>query len=120
MTGHTLAWASQPDGSDYTAGYDLLALLWDSRRAEQAIAQLRDAPVTSHAAADIAQAAGFTPLPLHDPGVLRELRKLASGRPRHPILCIRAADGIVIADGHHRLSLAYQLAPFAPVPVKLA
>jgi hypothetical protein len=48
--------------------------------------------------------------------VLRELKKVLSGRKLSPIL-VAEAD---IADGYHRLSLAYNLDPYGDVPLKLA
>ena len=54
-------------------------------------------------------------MPLSDPGVLKDLKKILSGQKLSPIL-VAEAD---IADGYHRLSLAYALDPYATVPLKL-
>lgn len=120
MSRFAIAWADEPDGKHYTAAYDWLSLLWDSERAEQAIERLRNVPVIELPAANVCQTAGFDPLPLHDPGVLRELRRACTGRPRGPLLCVHTSSGVVIADGHHRLSASYGLDPFASVRLKLA
>jgi hypothetical protein len=64
---------------------------------------------------DILRATGRVPLPLSDPGVLKDLKKVLSGEKLSPIL-VAEAD---IADGYHRLSLAYALDPYADVPLKL-
>jgi hypothetical protein len=61
------------------------------------------------------RATGREPLPLSDPGVVNELKKVLSGERLSPIL-VAEAD---IADGYHRLSLAYALDPYADVPLKL-
>lgn len=55
------------------------------------------------------------PLPLSDPGVLNDLKKVLGGENLSPIL-VAEAD---IADGYHRVSLVYALDPFADVPLKL-
>jgi hypothetical protein len=65
---------------------------------------------------DILRATGRVPLPLSDPGVLKDLKKVLSGAKLSPIL---VADRD-IADGYHRLSLAYALDPYADIPLKLA
>ena len=48
---------------------------------------------------------------LSDPGVLKDLKKVLSGEKLSPIL---VAEGD-IADGYHRLSLAYALDPYDTV-----
>jgi hypothetical protein len=47
--------------------------------------------------------------------VLKDLKKVLGGQKLSPIL-VAEAD---IADGYHRLSLAYALDPYATVPLKL-
>jgi hypothetical protein len=54
-------------------------------------------------------------LPLNDPGVLNDLKKVLSGEKLSPIL---VAEGD-IADGYHRVSLAYAVDPFADIPLKI-
>ena len=120
MSEYAVPWADEPSNKDYLAAYDLLGLLWGSRRAEESVALLRAAPVIDLPAANVCWAAGFDPLPLHDPGVRHEIARLAAGRPRRPVLLARFDGGVVIADGHHRLALSYQRDPFAPVRCKLA
>ena len=61
-------------------------------------------------------ATGRVPLPLSDPGVLKDLKKVLAGEKLSPVLL---AEGD-IADGYHRVSLAYALDPYAEVPLKLA
>ena len=56
-----------------------------------------------------------SPLPLSDPGVLNDLKKVLAGKKLSPVL---VAEGD-IADGYHRVSLAYALDPYMDVPLKL-
>ena len=53
--------------------------------------------------------------PLSDPGVLNDLKKVLAGKKLSPVL---VAEGD-IADGYHRVSLAYALDPYTDVPLKL-
>jgi hypothetical protein len=47
--------------------------------------------------------------------VLKDLKKVLAGEELSPVL---VAEGD-IADGYHRVSLAYALDPYAVVPLKL-
>jgi hypothetical protein len=77
--------------------------------------ELRKLPVITRRANDILRATGRAPLALNDPGVLKDLKKVLSGEELSPVL---VAQGD-IADGYHRISLAYALDPYATVPLKL-
>jgi hypothetical protein len=110
-----LHWKKDVDPADYDAASSYLSIRFGESRAAQVAAELRKLPVISRRANDIVRATGRLPLPLSDPGVLRELKKVLSGRKLSPIL-VAEAD---IADGYHRLSLAYNLDPYGDVPLKL-
>lgn len=110
-----LRWKKDVDTRDYAAASSYLSIRFGPRRAEQVAAELRDRPVITRRANDILRATGRSPLPLSDPGVLKDLKKVLRGKKLSPIL-VAEAD---VADGYHRLSLAYALDPFAQVPLKL-
>ena len=82
--------------------------------------RLKDAKLTERRANDILRASGREPLPLNDPGVLKDLVKVASGGNLSPVLIVSFDDGAEIADGYHRVSLTYALDPFAAVPLRIA
>lgn len=123
--GFTLPWADEVDPNDYQHAFDYLSLHWLPERAKQAIAALDQAEIVHYLPGDILRAAvspagGQTdPLPLHDPGVRRELVRAINQGNIGPILCVNLTEGIVIADGRHRASLAYQLAPARKMPLCL-
>jgi hypothetical protein len=73
------------------------------RAARHVEEELRKLPVITRRANDILRATGRVHLPLSDPGVLKDLKKVLAGEKLSPIL---VAEGDV-ADGYHRLSLAY-------------
>jgi hypothetical protein len=110
-----LRWEKDVAEHDYAAASSYLSIRFGERRAEQVAAGLRKLPVISRRANDILRATGRDPLPLSDPGVLKDLKKVLAGDKLSPIL---VAEGD-IADGYHRLSLAYALDPYATVPLKL-
>src|SRR6202012_2862431 len=113
--GEYLRRKKEVDPHDYDAASSYLSIRLGAVRAGKVAAELRNLPVISRRANDVLRATGRTPLPLTDPGVLRELKKVLSGEKLSPVL-IAEAD---VADGYHRLSLAYALDPYAVVPLKL-
>lgn len=110
-----LKWKKDVDQHDYAAASSYLSIRFGAARAEEITAELKKLPVISRRANDILRATGRAPLPLSDPGVLRDLKKVLAGEKLSPIL-VAEAD---IADGYHRISLAYALDPYAVVPLKL-
>jgi hypothetical protein len=110
-----LRWKKDVAEHDYAAASSYLSIRFGEGRAEKIAAELRKLPVITRRANDILRATGRAPLPLSDPGVLKDLQKVLSGEKLSPILLAQAD----IADGYHRLSLAYALDPYADVPLKL-
>ena len=111
-----LRWKKDVDQHDYAAASLYLSIRFGERRAQEVVKELVKLPVITRRANDILRATGRDPLPLSDPGVLRDLQKVLSGEKLSPVL-LAEAD---IADGYHRVSLAYALDPYADVPLKLA
>jgi hypothetical protein len=110
-----LRWKKDVDQHDYAAASSYLSIRFGESQAEKVAAELRKLPVITRRANDILRATGRVPLPLSDPGVMKDLKKVLSGEKLSPIL-VAEAD---VADGYHRLSLAYALDPYAVVPLKL-
>jgi hypothetical protein len=110
-----LQWKKDVEQHDYAAASSYLSIRFGESRAERVAGELRKLPVITRRANDILRATGRAPLPLSDPGVLKDLKKVLSGEKLSPIL---VAQGDV-ADGYHRLSLAYALDPYATVPLKI-
>jgi hypothetical protein len=110
-----LRWKKDVEQHDYAAASSYLSIRFGESHAEKVAAELRKLPVITRRANDILRATGRSPLPLSDPGVLKDLKKVLSGEKLSPIL---VAEGD-IADGYHRLSLAYALDPYDTVPLKL-
>ena len=85
----------------------------------EAVARMKKAKLTSRRANDILRATGLPALPLTDPGVKRDLLKLLNGEKLSPVLVFDRQPGADIADGYHRVSLAYNIDPFMSVPLRL-
>jgi hypothetical protein len=108
-------WKKDVADHDYAAASSYLSIRFGESRAREVSANLLKLPVVRRRANDILRATRRDPLPLSDPGVVREMQKVLSGEKLSPVL---VAEGD-IADGYHRVSLAYALDPYADVPVKL-
>jgi len=108
-------WKKDVAHHDYAAASSYLSIRFGKERAEMIATELQKLPVITRRANDIMRATGRDALPLSDPGVLKDLKKVLRGEKLSPIL---VAEGD-IADGYHRLSLAYALDPYADVPLKL-
>jgi hypothetical protein len=123
--GVKLPWADQVDPEDFQHAFDYLSLHWLPDRAREAVTALSEAKLQRYLPGDILRTAispagmATDPLPLEDPGVRRELIYALQRGKIAPILCVNLTEGIVIADGRHRTSLAYRLAPFRKMPVAL-
>jgi len=110
-----LRWKKDVAEHDYTAAASYLSIRFGQDHADQVAAKLRKLSVTTRRANDILRATGREPLSLNDPGVINDLKKVLAGDKLSPVL---VAEGD-IADGYHRVSLAYALDPYADIPLKM-
>ncbi len=110
-----LRWRKDVADHDYAAASSYLSIRFGESRAREVSERLQKLPVITRRANDILRATRRDPMPLSDPGVLKDLKKVLAGEKLSPVL---VAEGD-IADGYHRISLAYALDPYADVPLKL-
>jgi hypothetical protein len=115
-----IKWLDHVADHDYAAAEAYLSLKLDKAAVAKSIARLRKAPIAQRRANDILRAAGATPAPLDDPGVMKDLIKVIEGKRLSPVLVISGPNGADIADGFHRVSLAYRIDPYEELPLKLA
>jgi hypothetical protein len=113
-------WLDDVAKHDFAAAEAYLSLRLDPDQVDDAVKDLRSAKVTVRRANDILRACSRDPLPLDDPGVMRDLIKVISGDKLSPVLVVTLPQGADIADGYHRVSLAYRLNPFGDVPLRIA
>ena len=115
-----IKWASEVAEQDYAAARAYLSLKLGDDAVDKAVTRLRESKLITRRANDILRASGLTAAALADPGVIKDLIKVIEGKQLSPILVLRGKKGAEIADGFHRVSLVYQLDPYADVPLKLA
>jgi hypothetical protein len=119
MSKSPIAWLKDVADHDYEAAFNYLSLKFDEKRAGEIVGRMKKADVMSRRANDILRATGLAALPLTDPGVQRDLLKLLNGDKLSPVLVFDQKPGADIADGYHRVSLAYSIDPFMMVPLRL-
>jgi hypothetical protein len=119
MSKSPITWLDDVADHDYDAAYNYLTLKFDDARASEMVERLKKAKLTARRANDILRASGLPALPLTDPGVQRDLLKLLGGDKLSPVLVCDQKPGAEIADGYHRVSLAYNIDPFMSVPLRL-
>jgi hypothetical protein len=115
-----IRWKKDVVAHDFDAAEAFLSIRLNPKRAKELVKRLKDAPLTTRRANDILRASRLQPLPLNDPGVLRDLVHVVAGEKLSPVLVVSLDDGAEIADGYHRVSLTYALDPFGVVPVRIA
>ena len=115
-----IEWRDDVAEHDYAAAAAYLSIKLDQPHVAKLIRRLRKAPLTTRRANDILRAAGLTPAPLDDPGVMKDLIKVIGRTRLSPVLVINDETGADIADGYHRVSLVYRVDPYGDVPLKLA
>lgn len=114
-----LHWLDDVAPHDFDAASAYLSLKFDEKQAAAAVGRLRKSVVTRRRANDILHTCSLVPLSLDDPGVRRDLLNAVSGKRLSPVLVVSTGDGGDIADGYHRVSLAYHLDPFGDVPLRI-
>jgi hypothetical protein len=119
MSKSPIAWLKDVAEHDYDAAYNYLSLKFDENRAGEIVDRMKKATVPTRRANDILRASSLPALPLTDPGVQRDLLKLLSGEKLSPVLVCDQKPGADIADGYHRVSLAYNVDPFMAVPLRI-
>jgi hypothetical protein len=112
-------WLKDVAEHDFQSAYQYLSLRLDPQRATAAVKALKKAKITTRRANDILRACGYSPLPLSDPGVTKDLLKSVDSK-LSPILFVSFGHGGDIADGYHRVSMAYNVDPYADVPLRIA
>ncbi|MGC2652079.1 MAG: hypothetical protein WA317_00430 [Mycobacterium sp.] len=120
----TVIWKTEPDDQDYPAAGDYLGLLADAATVGNLVAGLKSAPVVYKKAKDILRAARLQLLPVDNPHVKSDLRKIKKDKALSPILLIRGDLGsglpLQVADGYHRVCASYHTDENTDIPCRMA
>ena len=103
----TCVWKKVPDNHDYPAAQDYLELLFDEKKAKKIVDKLKKAEMTSKKAKDILRASRLPVLGKDNIHVADNIDKFKKGEKLSPVLLVRTTNGLIIADGYHRISAIY-------------
>lgn len=116
-------WQADPDPHDFPAAADVLSLLLPQAEVAGAVRKLKAATVSYRKAKDILRTSQLPLLPVLDPEVARDLKKVRRGELLSPILLVRGELGrnvpLTIADGYHRVCASYHLDEDAAIPCRI-
>ena len=119
-----LRWKPAPEEHDYPAAADYLQLLAAPAEVDDLIARLQEATARPWKAKDILRASRLPLLPVDNPHVAADLRKIADGKALSPVLLVRGELGggipLLVADGYHRVCASYHTDENTDIPVVLA
>ncbi len=119
----TVSWTHSPAEHDYPAAASYLRLVAGSTQVEVLTALLSQAPTVQQHAKDILRAARLPLLPVDDPEVAKDLKRVRKGVALSPVLLVRGdlATGVPlqIADGYHRVCASYHVGEDAEVPCRI-
>ncbi|WOP20014.1 hypothetical protein [Raineyella sp. LH-20] len=119
----TVRWILDPEEHDYPAAESYLCLLTDPEVAHGTVIALREASPEHFKAKDILRSARLALLPLTNPHVASDLRKIADGTPLSPVLMVRGdlheGRPALIADGYHRVCASYLTDENTDIPVRI-
>ncbi|MEO8899112.1 MAG: hypothetical protein ABI352_10850 [Candidatus Dormibacter sp.] len=117
-------WTSSPAAHDYPAASDYLSLLFDLSTVRALVRGLQTATVTTRKAKDLLRASGLALLPVTDPEVAKDLKKVKKGERLSPVLLVRGGLDhdrlLTVADGYHRICISYHLNEDADIPCRIA
>jgi hypothetical protein len=122
-SGSEVLWGEEPDDHDYPAAADYLALLAPAAQISEIVAALKQAPIVHKKAKDLLRASSLALLPIDNPHVQGDLKKIKKGTALSPILVVRGelntGVALQIADGYHRVCASYYTDENTDIPVRI-
>jgi hypothetical protein len=117
-------WKQEPDDHDYPAAASYLSLVWTEPVVTAIVAELRAAPIAHWKAKDLLRASLLPLLPVDNPHVSADLKKVSKGVILSPVLLVRGDAArpvpLIIADGYHRICASYHVSEDVDIPCRMA
>jgi len=114
-----ILWLAEPEEHNYPAAESFLSLLFPAPQVKKIIANLRTAKPVTFKAKDVFRASGLSLLGVSNSHVEKDRDKVKSGKALSPILLVRDAGRVVIADGYHRMCAVYMEDEDAEIPCRI-
>lgn len=121
-SGVKVRWAKDPQLHDYPAAVSYLTLMGSRVDAERLVDALDRTPIVFHPAKDLLRASRLGLLPVDDPYVAKDLKRIRKGKELSPVLLLRGnllGVPLEILDGYHRVCASYHLSEDTPVSAQI-
>ena len=112
-------WLRDPEPHDFPAAADYLELLFTPEESKVFTDKLIGAVTIIKKAKDVLRASNLPLLPDDNMHVKQDLKKVKKGNKLSPILLVRSAHKLIIADGYHRICATYYLSEDLEIPCRL-
>lgn len=104
-----IQWKDQPDEANFRAAATFLSLFMTGQLVSQCVSALRTVGTRQYNPHDLLRASRLKPAKSGDLVYQNELAKVEAGEPWSPVLLVATYPRLIIADGYHRTSVAYDL-----------
>ena len=112
-------WLDFPQKHDYPAAASYLNLIFDNLTVKKIVKKLKNAKMTTFKAKDIFRASELSLLGVSNSHVEKNQEKMKSGEKMSPILLVRYAGKVIIADGYHRMCAVYSFSEDTSIPCQI-
>jgi hypothetical protein len=118
-----VCWAAEPEPHDDPAAAAYLGLLLPQAGVSAVLGAFGQTATTHHRANDLLRASRLPLLPVDDPEVVRDTRRMKRGAALAPVLLLRGEiptdRPLTVADGYHRICASYHIDEDADIPARL-
>lgn len=111
-------WLANPELHDFPAAADYLDLLYPTGVVKKTVQRLKQVKTVHKKAKDILRASKLPLLPKDNIHVKQNIQKVKKGKKLSPVLLVKG-EGLIIADGYHRLCSIYYLSEDLEVPCRI-
>lgn len=112
-------WFDEPEDHNYPAAEEYLTLLFARETARGLTDRLRRENVQYFKAKDIFRASKLPHAGISNEQVEKTLDKIEHDKKLSPVLLVRAGNGLIIADGYHRVCAVYSHDQDVKIPCKI-
>lgn len=112
-------WFDEPENHNYPTAEEYLTLHFGHDTAKGLVDRLRRENVRYFKAKDIFRASKLPHAGISNEQVEKTLEKIADEKKLSPVLLVRASNGLIIADGYHRVCAVYSHDQDVKIPCKI-
>jgi len=104
-----ITWKDEPADENYRSAANFLGLVLPAGLVTRSVQALRTVGTRKYNPHDLLRAARLKPAKASDLVYQNEIGKVEAGEPWSPVLLVAMYPSLIIADGYHRVSVAFDL-----------